>query len=79
MQRLYQPVGRVQSVDDKFPLSQVRDRPQVLVWYGAARVQHSEETKRAREYFVFERQKACLALPNPVLGLVYAIRWHVAD
>lgn len=67
------------NFEEGYPIDVVSDRPNVIVWYGDAHVEHKAETKRAEESFNFSRRKAVLELKNPILGLQYVIRWTVCS
>ena len=65
------------NFDKEYPVDVTSDRPDVIVWYGDAHVEHKNETIRAKDFFIFSGRKAALKLENPILGLQYVIRWTV--
>ena len=50
-------------------------RPDSVVFLGSTHVQNDSETKRIKEQFSMEGNKATLTVDNPVVGMPYAITW----
>lgn len=60
-----------------FPPShgQLKPEPSPVVFFGGSEVVHSFETSRVQSTFKYADGKAALTVPNPVIGLLYAISW----
>lgn len=64
-------------VSVSFPPSHahLKPDPSAVVFFGGSEVVHSSETTRVQSTFKYADGKATLTVPNPVIGLSYAVSW----